>query len=81
MKKKVESELGTHCVFMQGAVGATCANPPAEIGAGEKIPNYVFFGQALADQVLELARSIETQEARAARHPRQSGSFPLRFTR
>ena len=62
MKKKVESELGTHCVFMQGAAGDMSANPPAEIGAGEKIPNYVFFGQALADQVLELARSIETKK-------------------
>ena len=64
MKKKVEGELGTHCVFMQGAAGDMSANPPPEpkTDSEEKTPNYVHFGNALADQVLELARGIETKK-------------------
>ena len=30
MKKKVEGEFGTHCVFMQGAVGRHERQPPPE---------------------------------------------------
>lgn len=64
MKKKVEEQLGTHCVFMQGASGDLSANPPPEpqSDSAEKIPNYVHMGNALADQVLEVARSIETKK-------------------
>jgi neutral ceramidase len=64
MKKKVEGELGTHCVFMQGAAGDMSANPPPEPASdsAEKVANYVHMGNALADQVLELARSIETKK-------------------
>jgi len=64
MKKKVEGELGTHCVFMQGASGDLSANPPPEpqSDSAEKIPNYVHMGNALADQVLEVARAIETKK-------------------
>jgi neutral ceramidase len=64
MKAKVERELGTHCVFMQGASGDLSANPPPSTQAesAEKKPNYVEFGEALADQVLEVARSIETKK-------------------
>ena len=64
MKKKVEEQLGTHCVFMQGASGDLSANPPPEPQAdsAEKIQNYVHMGNALADQVLEVARSIETKK-------------------
>ncbi len=64
MKKKVEEQLGTHCVFMQGASGDLSANPPPEpqTDSAEKIPNYVHMGNSLADQVLELARSIDTKK-------------------
>jgi neutral ceramidase len=64
MKKKVEEQLGTHCVFMQGASGDLSANPPPEpqTDSAEKIQNYVHMGNALADQVLEVARSIETKK-------------------
>jgi hypothetical protein len=64
MKGKVERELGTHCVFMQGASGDMSANPPPspQTESAEKTPNYVHMGEALADQVLELARSIETKK-------------------
>ncbi len=54
MKKKVEETLSTHCVFMQGASGDMSANPPQGVHGHEQ------FGQALADQVIELARNIET---------------------
>ncbi|MBI2823985.1 MAG: neutral/alkaline non-lysosomal ceramidase N-terminal domain-containing protein [Planctomycetia bacterium] len=54
MKKKVEQELSTHCVFMQGSAGDMSANPPPGTSG------HVAFGESLADQVLELARSIET---------------------
>jgi len=54
MKKKVENDLSTHCVFMQGASGDLSANPPPGVGGHEK------FGAALADQVLELAKATET---------------------
>ena len=82
MKKKVEGELGTHCVFMQGASGDLSANPPPEpqTDSAEKIPNYVHMGNALADQVLEVARSIETKKPE---HPGIKGkvdhiTFPSR---
>lgn len=54
MKKKVEDELSTHCVFMQGASGDMSANPPEGAGGHEK------FGAALGDQVLEVAKGIKT---------------------
>ncbi|HEY4311707.1 MAG TPA: neutral/alkaline non-lysosomal ceramidase N-terminal domain-containing protein [Pirellulales bacterium] len=64
MKKKVEETLGTHCVFMQGASGDMSANPPPEpqTDSAEKVANYVHMGNALADQVLEVARAIETKK-------------------
>jgi neutral ceramidase len=52
MKRKVEKELGTHCVFMQGASGDMSPNPPEGVSGPEQ------FGEALADRVLEVAKGI-----------------------
>lgn len=54
MKNKVESQLGGKCIFMQGAAGDMSPNPPAGVNG------YQQFGEALADEVLSLASSIET---------------------
>jgi hypothetical protein len=54
MKKKVEASLKTKCVFMQGAAGDMSANPPAGVSGPKQ------FGEALADQVLEVAAGIKT---------------------
>jgi len=54
MKKRVESQLATHCVFMQGAAGDMSVN------AGEyKGPQG--FGEHLADMAIELAKSTRTE--------------------
>lgn len=58
MRTKVESTLGTKCVFMQGAAGDLSPNP------GEDRRGPQAFGEALADHVIELAQSIETVEPR-----------------
>ncbi len=55
MKRKVEAALAAKCVFMQGASGDMSANPPAGVSGPQA------FGEALADQVLEIAGSITTQ--------------------
>ena len=54
MKRKVESALGGQCVFMQGAAGDMSPNPPAGVNGPQQ------FGEALADVVVDVARSIET---------------------
>ena len=55
LKRKVEAELSTRCVFMQGAAGDLSPNP----GAGPWEPKS--FGQTVADHVIALARSIKTE--------------------
>jgi hypothetical protein len=55
LKKKVESELGTRCVFMQGAAGDMSTNP----GGGPPGPQG--FGETLAGHVIELARAVATE--------------------
>ncbi len=55
LKRKVEAELSTRCVFMQGAAGDLSPNP----GAGPWEPKS--FGQTVADHVIVLARSIKTE--------------------
>lgn len=55
MQRKVEEQLGTNCVFMQGASGDMSANPPAGASGPKE------FGEALADEVLSLASGIETK--------------------
>jgi neutral ceramidase len=64
LKNKVEAELSTRCVFMQGAAGDMSANPTS--GAWE--PRN--FGQILADRVIALAHSIKTE---APAHPSIKG--------
>jgi hypothetical protein len=54
LKRKVESELATTCVFMQGAAGDMSPNPP-----GPWEPRS--FGETVAGRVIELARSIQTE--------------------
>jgi len=54
LEKKVEADLQTNCVFMQGASGDMSTNP------GENIKGPQQYGEALAGHVLELARSIDT---------------------
>jgi len=55
MKRKVERELGGQCVFMQGAAGDQSPNPPAGVEGPQQ------FGEALADEVLKLARDCQTE--------------------
>src|SRR5262249_32604045 len=55
LKHKVEAELSTQCVFMQGAAGDLSPNP----GAGRWEPGS--FGQTVADHVIALTRSIKTE--------------------
>ncbi len=55
LKRKVEAELSTRCVFMQGAAGDLSPNP----GAGPWEPKS--FGQTVADHVIALVQSIKTE--------------------
>jgi neutral/alkaline ceramidase-like enzyme len=64
LKNKVEADLSTTCVFMQGASGDMSTNP----GAGPGGPRG--FGETLADHVLALARSVKTE---TPEHPSVKG--------
>jgi neutral ceramidase len=55
LKHKVEAELSTKCVFMQGAAGDLSPNP----GAGPRDPKS--YGQTVAGHVIALAQSIKTE--------------------
>ncbi len=55
LKNKVETELSTKCIFMQGAAGDMSPNP----SSGPWEPKN--FGQILADRVITLARAIKTE--------------------
>ena len=55
LKNKVEAELATKCVFMQGASGDMSTNA----GSGPGGPKG--FGETLADHVIALAQSIKTE--------------------
>jgi hypothetical protein len=55
LKNKVEAELKTKCVFMQGAAGDMSPNP----GAGAWEPKS--FGENVAGRVLALAQAIHTE--------------------
>ncbi len=54
LKNKVEAELSTKCVFMQGAAGDLSTNP----GSGPRGPKS--FGETLADHAIALARAAKT---------------------
>jgi hypothetical protein len=54
MKAKVEASTGAKCIFMQGAAGDMSPNPPAGVDGPRQ------FGEALADQVLEISSGMET---------------------
>jgi hypothetical protein len=53
LQKRVEQSLETNCLFMQGAAGDMSPNRGSLTGDQ--------FGEALGDQAIELARSIETK--------------------
>jgi neutral ceramidase len=55
LQAKVERELGTHCLFIQGASGDLSPNP------GEDRRGPRAFGEALAAQVVALATELTTQ--------------------
>jgi neutral ceramidase len=55
LKNKVESELSTKCVFMQGASGDMSPN----VGSGPPGPKG--FGETLANHTIALARSVKTE--------------------
>lgn len=59
LQARVESALGGRCVFMQGAAGDMSVNPP---GGGPRNPQS--YGEALAEHVLELARTVRTETPR-----------------
>lgn len=56
LQHKVEAELSTNCLFMQGASGDLSPNPPGDFR------NPKAFGELLAENVIELAKSAETQK-------------------
>jgi neutral ceramidase len=64
LKNKVEAELSTKCVFMQGAAGDMSTNA----GSGPRGPQE--FGKKLADHVIALARSLKTE---TPEHPSVKG--------
>jgi hypothetical protein len=55
LQNKVEADLGTNCVFLQGAAGDLSPNPPGDFR------NPKAFGELLAEHVIELAKSAETK--------------------
>jgi hypothetical protein len=55
LKNKVEAELGTKCVFMQGAAGDMSPNPVASRWEPK------LFGEEVAGHVIALARSVGTE--------------------
>ncbi|MCC6509873.1 MAG: neutral/alkaline non-lysosomal ceramidase N-terminal domain-containing protein [Pirellulaceae bacterium] len=55
MTSAVEQQLGTNCVFMQGAAGDLSPNPPPEKRRIED------FGQALAAEVVSVSATIQTK--------------------
>ena len=64
LKNKVEAELSTRCVFMQGAAGDMSTNP----GSGPRGPKG--YGETLADHAIALARSAKTE---VPEHPSVKG--------
>ena len=65
LKNRVEAELATRCVFMQGAAGDMSPNPVAAP------PGPRGFGETVADRVIAMARSIH---AEAPAHPSIKGT-------
>lgn len=59
MQSKVEADLSTNCLFMQGASGDLSPNPPGDFR------NPKAFGEVLAEHVVELAKSAETKKPAA----------------
>src|SRR5262249_26019104 len=55
LKAKVEAELATRCVFMQGAAGDMSTNPGGTPGGPKG------YGETLADHVITLARSAQCE--------------------
>jgi neutral ceramidase len=56
LQNKVEGDLNTNCLFMQGASGDLSPNPPGEFR------NPQGFGELLAEHVVELAKGAETKK-------------------
>jgi neutral ceramidase len=67
LKSKVEAELATKCIFMQGAAGDMSPNP--EPSGAKWEPRS--FGEAVAGRVIALAQSIKTA---APEHPSVKGT-------
>lgn len=61
MMTSVEEQLKTNCIFLQGSAGDLSPNP------GDDRKGIELFGRALADQVLEVNRTIEPKSPRRAR--------------
>jgi neutral ceramidase len=62
MKRKVEAELHTNCVFIQGAAG--------DMSVSDKSRGAQSFGEMLADAVIPLARGARTE---TPKHPSVAG--------
>ena len=56
LQRKVEADLHTKCVFMQGAAGDLSPNPT------KNFRHVKAFGEELAGHVIEMAKSIETSQ-------------------
>ena len=55
MMNVVEQELGSNCIFMQGAAGDMSVKMPADTKGADG------FGKSMAKEVLEVVRTIETK--------------------
>lgn len=64
LTREIETKLGTHAVFIQGAAGDMSCNPPD----GKRDPKA--FGEALAEHAISLAQAIH---AEAPKHPALAG--------
>lgn len=71
MMNAVEAEMGTNCLFMQGAAGDMSCNKTAETNTIET------FGAAMADEVMKVAKDIETTRPETASIQGQYDEFTV----
>ena len=69
LEDKVETDLNTNCVFMQGASGDMSTSPPQGIHGPQS------YGELLASYVVELAQTTATSAPKKPEIPRQVDDY------